>query len=68
MVLSDEKLELCKEKLRYLFRQDLRELINDIIISNMNEADLRELIEDKFTSDDWEWFYEEYIEEAADVH
>jgi hypothetical protein len=63
MVLCEENLDLCSEKLGDLDENELRQLIDDMIIHNWDKNELINFIENNFTNDDWEWFFEEYVKE-----
>ena len=60
--MNEQNLDLCSEKLKYLSASELKEIIKERITNYCLNKELINFIEDKFTNEDWEWFFEEYVQ------
>ena len=67
MMLSDEQLDLCNDKLHELDDKELTEIIKDMIFHYWTKKEYIQLIENNFQNDDWRWFYDEYVVGVPDV-
>lgn len=60
-MLSDDKLDLCNEKMQDMDNGELKSIIDDMIMDKMTKGELIDFIESNFIGEDWEWFYDEYV-------
>jgi len=62
--MNDQNLDLCHDVMKGLDHKQLREIINDLVLPYFDKSELIDMIEDRFMDCDWQWFFEEYIQDV----
>ena len=67
MTLTDEQMGQIYDKLTDMTTKQLSQVIYDRVLPYLTNIELIDIIEQYFIDEDWEWFYNEYIEEEKQV-